>query len=145
METNLYEIRKNKTNFVSEAILSSADANKFIRQFYSDDIGVYESFFIMMLNNAAKCIGYAKISQGGIVGTVVDVRIVAKYAIDSLATRIILAHNHPSGNLTPSIQDKTITTKISEALNLFDIKVTDHLILAEDLDKYYSFADNNLI
>lgn len=145
MEVNLYELKKNKTDFISETIVSSRDANKFIRQFYSDDIGIYESFFMMMLNNAGKCIGYAKISQGGIVGTVVDIRIIAKYAIDSLATRIILAHNHPSGNLQPSIQDKNVTSKVKDALNLFDIIVTDHIILAEGDDNFYSFADNCLL
>ena len=92
-----------------------------------------------MLNQANKTIGYAKISQGGIAGTVVDVRIIAKYAVESLAVSVILAHNHPSGNLKPSEADLIITKKIKEGLKILDIKVFDHIILSAD--NYYSFED----
>lgn len=136
----LYELRKNQTDFPKTKIVSSTSSSEFIRQFYSDDIEIYESFFLLLLNNQNQTLGYAKISQGGIVGTIVDVRIVAKYVIDSLATGIILAHNHPSGNLNPSKQDIDITKKIKEAMKLFDVSVLDHIILTSD--SYYSFADN---
>ncbi len=141
METIKYlELKKNKTDFPREKITCSKVASKFIRGFYNEDISIFESFFILLLDNSNHTIGYAKISQGGITGTVVDVRIVAKYAIDSLATSIILAHNHPSGTLKPSRADIAITEKLKKALQLLDVKVLEHIILTEN--SYYSFMDN---
>ena len=124
-------------------ISSSLDSQEFARKFYHDDITIYESFFLILLNNANNTTGYVKISQGGITGTIVDVRILAKYAIEALCTSVILVHNHPSGTLKPSQSDKTITIKVQDALGLFDIKVLDHIILTEHL--YFSFADENLL
>lgn len=143
MNTKLYELKKNKTEFKNIKITNSQDSANFIRQFYSDDIGIFESFFILMLNRSNTTIGYAKISQGGTCGTVVDIKIVAKYAVDSLANSVILAHNHPSGSLTPSAQDLEITSKIKQGLSLLEIQVLDHIILTED--NYYSFADEGRI
>lgn len=143
METYLYSIKKNQSEFPRQKITSSKGAEQFIRQFYGDDIEIYESFFILLLNQANNTIGYAKISQGGICGTVVDVKIIAKYVVDSLAQGVILAHNHPSGNLTPSSADEHITKNIKDALKYFDCKVLDHIILTAD--NYFSFQDNGLI
>jgi DNA repair protein RadC len=97
-----YELKKNATEFARVKITNSKDAADFIRKFYLDDIGIFESFFILLLDQSNTTIGYAKISQGGVASTVVDSRIVAKYAIESLSTAVILAHNHPSGNLNAS-------------------------------------------
>lgn len=130
--TPLYELRKLQTDFPKVKIDCPSKAADFIRQFYGDDIEIYESFFILLLNQANQTIGYAKISQGGITGTMVDLRIVAKYAVDALATSVILAHNHPSGNLKPSQQDITMTKKAMEGLRLLDIGVFDHVILTAD-------------
>ena len=140
---NQYSIKKDNTEFEKIQITNSEDSAKFIRQFYHDDIGIYESFFILLLNRANKTVGYAKISQGGVTGTVVDVKIICKYVIDSLASSVILAHNHPSGNLQPSEADRTITRKIRQALQFFDTKVLDHIILTED--SHYSFGENDLL
>ena len=137
------ELKRIQEDFPKMKITSSEDAYKYIKQFYSDDISIYESFFILLLNKSNTTIGYAKISQGGICGTVVDVRIIAKYAIESLSSSIILAHNHPSENIMPSDADKHITTKIKNTLNIFDVNVFDHIILTEN--NYFSFADNYLI
>jgi DNA repair protein RadC len=93
-----------------------------------------------MLDQSNHTIGFAKISQGGVSATVVDTRIVAKFAIDSLASGIILAHNHPSGNLKPSGADEKITDKIKSGLAYFDIQVLDHIIVTED--GYTSFSDS---
>jgi DNA repair protein RadC len=139
----LFELKKIQTEFPSVKITSPDEAADFIRQFYFDDIEIFESFFILLLNQANKTIGYAKISQGGIAGTVVDIRIIAKYAIESLASSVILAHNHPSGNLKPSQSDLDITQKIKAGLKILDIKVFDHLILTAD--SFYSFESNNEI
>jgi len=139
----LYELKKIQSEFPKTKIRSSADSAEFIRQFYSDDIDIFESSFILLLNRANNTIGYAKISQGGITGTVVDPRLVAKYAVESLATAVILAHNHPSGNTEPSIADKEITNKIKNGLKLLDVNLLDHLILTNE--SYYSLADNGEI
>jgi DNA repair protein RadC len=96
-----------------------------------------------MLNQANETIAYAKISQGGIAGTIVDVKIIAKYALDCLSPAIILAHNHPSGNPTPSRADINITKKIKEGLKLLDIAVLDHLVLFND--SYTSMADEGFM
>ncbi len=143
METYLYSIKKNQSEFPRQKISSSKDAEQFIRQFYGDDLQVYESFFLLLLNQANETVGYAKISQGGIAGTVVDVKIIAKYVVDTLSQAVVLAHNHPSGNIRPSQADENMTTRIKATLNLFDCKVLDHIILTAD--NYFSFQDNGLI
>ena len=139
----LFELKKIQTQFENKQLTTSLDGFNFIKNFYGDDIEIFESFFLLLLNRANKTIGYAKISQGGITGTVVDVRIIAKYAIESLSCGVILAHNHPSGNTNPSQQDIDLTKKIRESLIIFDITVLDHLIITSD--KYYSFADEGKI
>jgi DNA repair protein RadC len=141
--TTLYELRKNQTDFPKIKIEDSTDAAEFIKQFYQGDIEIYESFFLLLLNINNQTIGYAKISQGGVASTVVDVKIIAKYVVDSLATGIILAHNHPSGNLNPSSSDISITSKVKEAMKLFDVQVVDHIIVTAD--SFYSFANNGLM
>jgi DNA repair protein RadC len=141
--TTLYELRKNQTDFPKMKIKDANDSSEFIKQFYQGDIEIYESFFLLLLNNANQTIGYAKISQGGVTSTVVDVKIIAKYVVDSLATNIILAHNHPSGNLNPSTADINITAKIKEAMKFFDVTVLDHIILTAD--SFYSFSNNDLM
>ena len=138
-----YKLTKVKSDFQRVLITSSEDGANFIRQFYSDDIGIFESSFILLLDRSNHTIGYAKISQGGIVGTVVDVRLIAKYAIASLASSVILAHNHPSGNLKPSESDEKITQQVLQGLKLLEVKLLDHVILTET--NYYSFADNGKI
>lgn len=143
--TNLFELKKVQTNFPNVKITGSDDAQKFIRQFYGDDIGIFESMFILLLNQANITVGYAKISQGGIASTTVDVRLIAKYAVESLCSGIILAHNHPSGNLGASQCDRLITDKTTEALKLFDIKVLDHIIIVPDENSYYSFGDEGML
>lgn len=140
MTTNLYTLRKLQTSFPSKMITSSVNATEFIRQFFSDDIEIFESMFMLMLNNSNTTIGFAKISQGGVTGTVADVRIIAKYAVDTLATGVILCHNHPSGTLTPSHADKRTTKRVKEALEILDIKLLDHIIITAD--SYHSMADN---
>jgi DNA repair protein RadC len=103
----------------------------------------HEEFWILFLNRSNKVINKMKLSQGGISGTVTDVRIVMKTAIEYLASGIIVCHNHPSGNLKPSESDSKITQKIKEAGNLMDIQLLDHLIISDK--DYYSFADNGLL
>jgi DNA repair protein RadC len=136
-------LKHTKTDFPKARILSSQDSYNFIRQFYGDDIVLYESVFLLLLNRNNGTIGYVKISQGGVAGTVVDKLLVAKYAVESMSQAVILCHNHPSGNTRPSEQDKTLTRGVVEALKLFDIKTLDHLIITED--SYFSFTDEGLL
>lgn len=135
-----YKLAKVKSDFQRVKITSSSESADYIRNFYSDDIGIFESCFILLLDRSNHTIGYAKISQGGIAGTVVDIRLIAKYAIDSLASSVILAHNHPSGNLRPSEGDKKITKQALEGLKLLNVELLDHVILTES--SHYSFADS---
>lgn len=93
--------------------------------------------------NSNKVLHKAQLSKGGITGTLVDVRIVMKQALELGAVAIILAHNHPSGTLRPSAADKQITQKIKIASETLDIKVLDHLIITQK--SYYSFADENML
>ncbi len=141
-KTTRFGLTKTQSDIENVKIQSSKDAYNYIKQFYLDDVDIYESFFIAILDRSNSTVGYAKISQGGIVGTVVDVKIIAKYCIDSLASSVILAHNHPSGNRNPSKADENITHKISNALKLIDVQVLDHLIITRD--GYFSFADEGI-
>ena len=129
--------------FEAVKIANSGMSADFIRQFYLDDLEIFESFFIVLLNRQNMTIGWAKISQGGVAGTVVDPIVVAKYAVDTLASSVILAHNHPSGNRTPSPQDKDLTKRITKGLELFGIRVLDHIILTKD--SYLSMQDEGLM
>lgn len=134
-------LKKDPTNFERVKITSSKSAADYIRQFYGDDIEIFESFFVLLLNRQNETIGYAKISQGGVTGTYVDAKIILKYVVDTLASGVIIAHNHPSGGTTPSVQDDNVTTKIKSAIELVDSSLLDHVILTRD--NYYSYADNS--
>ena len=136
----LITLKKTKSDFPCAKIVTSSDANVFIRNFYSDDIGIFESFFILLLNRNNNTIGYAKISQGGIVGTVIDATIIAKYCVEALATSVILAHNHPSGEPAPSDEDKELTKALVASGNMLGIPVNDHIIIGQG--RYYSFKES---
>ena len=103
----------------------------------------HEEFWIIYVNNSNKVIQKNQLSKGGITGTLVDVRLVLKNALEVGATGLILAHNHPSGTLKPSEADKQITQKLKGAAKSLDIKVLDHLIITEKA--YFSFADDSLL
>lgn len=102
----------------------------------------HEEFWVLYLNNANKVLSKSQQGKGGITGTIVDVRLVFKTALEIGATSIILCHNHPSGGLVPSEADIKITNKIKVAGQNLDIHVLDHLIVAEN--GYYSFADEGI-
>ena len=138
-----YTLKKNETDFKKVKITTSKDAETYLRQFYFDDLEIYESFFILLLNRQNIVEGYAKISQGGTAGTVVDVKIICKYAVDSLASSVILCHNHPSGSLRTSTADLETTKKVKQALTYHDVSVIDHIILTKD--EFYSFADEGCL
>ena len=138
-----YKLRATKQDFNRAKITKSKDAADYARQFYFDDLMIYESVFVLMLNRRNNTCGYAKISQGGISGSVVDIRLILQYAIENLASGIILVHNHPSGNMQASSEDISISKKLKEAARYMDIGLLDSIIIGEDA--HYSLADEGLI
>jgi len=103
----------------------------------------HEEFWIIYLNNSNKVIEQFQISKGGITGTLVDIRITLKKALELGAVSLILSHNHPSGNLKASEADKQLTRKLKTAAESLDIKVLDHIIVTEK--SYLSFADEGML
>jgi len=124
-----------------KTVVSSKDAFEYFQSIIGD-LTFEESHFIT-LNNASKVIAHHKTSQGGMAGTVMDPRLILKQALLDGASKIILAHNHPSGNLKPSEADIAITKKIKESAKLMDIILLDHLIITQK--SFFSFADEGLI
>lgn len=103
----------------------------------------HEEFWVLFLNRQNKVTDRQKLSEGGITGTVIDVRRVLKRALEKHATSIIIAHNHPSGNLDASEADRKITRQLKEASTVMEIPLLDHLIITQT--GYYSFADEGIL
>lgn len=126
--------------------VSVSNADKvadYARSIYETDLELQECFYCIFANVALKTTGYALIGMGGTSTCAVDIKLVAKYAANSLAENCILVHNHPSGNLNPSESDKRLTKKIKKALEYLDIRVVDHVILTKY--SHFSFAQEGLI
>ena len=122
-------------------VVTSSDAAQIFKPLLADLPN--EEFWVLLLNRNNLYIDKLMVSQGGLTGTIIDVRVILRMALENKACSIILCHNHPSGNLTPSEADKDITKKISEAGRQMDIPVLDHLIIGND--SYFSFADKGMI
>jgi len=103
----------------------------------------HEEFWILYLNNANKVLHSSQLSKGGLTGTLVDVRIVMRQALEVGAVALVLAHNHPSGTLRPSEEDRKVTQKLKRASEALDVKVLDHLIITQK--DYFSFADDGIL
>jgi len=126
-------------------VASSRDAYEILMQNWDENtIDYYEEFKILLLNRANSVFGILPVSKGGVSGTVTDVRIILQAALKANASGLIICHNHPSGNQSPSESDSRITLKIKEAGNIMDIQLLDHLIITSE-DSYYSFADNGCL
>ena len=134
-----FELARRKKNEILERvkITSASDVFNEISPYVSDLN--HEEFWVLYLNRANIILRKNRISSGGVSGTVVDQKIILKKALLYLASSIVLVHNHPSGNLNPSIQDKKVTKKMKLACELLEINLLDHLIIAGN--SYYSFAD----
>jgi DNA repair protein RadC len=145
METNI-QIREVQVSYqplrgTLFQVRSSQLAYDYISRVYDEaTIGLYEEFMVLLLNRANRVLGCLKLSKGGLTGTVVDLRILYGTALKAMASGIIIAHNHPSGNLKPSDADRELTSQIKQAGKLLDITLIDHLILGTEGD-YASFAD----
>lgn len=134
--------RRNQSGALKmQQITSSRDAANFLQPVMGDLS--HEEFWVLHLNRHNKIIHYERISQGGLTGTVIDVRVILKKALEKLATSIIIAHNHPSGNLQASDSDRKITRQLREAAKLMEIPLLDHLIITQT--GYYSFADEGIL
>ncbi|MDR1054683.1 MAG: DNA repair protein RadC [Prevotellaceae bacterium] len=103
----------------------------------------HEEFWVLLTNRSGKLIERIKISQGGVIGVSVDIRMVVKSAIEQLASGVIAVHNHPSGNCRPSNDDIKLTEKLKSALALFNISLLDHIIVTDN--KWFSFADEGIL
>ena len=136
--------KTNGNKIESGQIKESLDIVNFLRKtFNKETIEVNETFIAMFLNRHNDIIGWTMVSSGGVSATIVDTRMIMKVAIDCMASNIVLAHNHPSGNTKPSEPDKQITKKIQTAAKYFDMEVLDHIIITAD--SHYSFANEGLI
>lgn len=142
MNVKLFEIKKNKTDIPSMVINGPQDCYNFVRNLFGDEMYVYESCYAVFVNRSNCTVGYTKLSQGGINATVIDNRMICKYAVDTLCSGVILVHNHPSGNPIPSKNDVEVTGALKNCLNMFDIFLMDHIIIAEK--SYYSFNDEDV-
>lgn len=133
--------RKETEGIEKSKVSSSKDAYNYMYEILSDL--QHEEFWVLFLNQANLIIKKERISAGGVTGTVVDARMIFKMGVEQLACGIILLHNHPSGNKTPSESDKRLTHKLKEAGKLLDVPVLDHIIFTDN--SYFSFADEGLI
>ena len=133
--------RKNAEVFLKKKITCSKDAADFFSPLLGDLN--HEEFWVMLLDRGNKITDHFKISQGGISGTVIDVRIILKNALEKLAVSLILCHNHPSGTMEASDADLKITRKIKQSAEVMDISVLDHIIIGQN--RYLSLADEGLL
>jgi DNA repair protein RadC len=132
---------RKKSDALKIKVRTSKDSYDFFKQVWDEDtLEFCESSIVVYLNRANNTIGWMKVSQGGITGTVIDPKIVLAGALKCGAVAMIIAHNHPSGNLKPSQADIDLTRKLKAACSILDMTLLDHVILAED--GYYSFSDN---
>jgi DNA repair protein RadC len=125
-------------------ITTSADCYQVLLHYWNEDkIDLLEEFKVLLLNRANRVLQIFPVSQGGMTGTVADPRLILAAALKVGAVNVVLCHNHPSGNLKPSLADEQLTGKIRMAAQYFDIKVLDHIIITSE--SYYSFADEGLL
>ena len=135
-----------KRRNISEVIeRKQIKSSKDIFEIFGQKLGdlPYEEFWLMILNRANKIIELKKISAGGVSGTVTDIKIILKAAIEKTASGIIVCHNHPSGNIKPSSADINLTKKLKSACELVDISFLDHVIVS--YNHFYSFADEGVV
>ena len=138
LELGIRRDAEEKKKFIIKGAKDVADYLKADLQYLQQEV-----FVVLFLNKGNRILHHEIVSRGGFSGTVVDVRVILKTALEHNALHIVLCHNHPSGNLKPSVADTGITQRIREAAKYFDILVLDHIIVSTE--GYFSFADNGLI
>ncbi len=145
MEKFLPEIKLSYTkgSFIDreKSITCSTDSYSVIKNLFdADTIELFESVIILYLDNSLKPIGFIRHSTGSTNSSCIDKKLIISSALLSNASAFIIAHNHPSGNLIPSYQDKTVMEDLKKAATFFDIRLIDSLILSNE--RYYSMMDN---
>jgi DNA repair protein RadC len=149
---NLMTVREVRLKYIPDSgilkrkkIASAHDACMQLLEGYDKDtIGMQEQFVVLLMNRANKPLGIYKASTGGITGTMVDVRLIMVAALKSLATGIIISHNHPSGAQIPSSQDIELTKQIKDACKIMSIALLDHIIITPHHD-FFSFANEGVL
>lgn len=133
------------TEFVrpSSKVTGADDVYKLLQPVFQDFVEHHEEFWIVLLNRANKVLGVSQIGKGGLAGTVADPKIIFQCALKANACSIIIAHNHPSGQLNPSQADISLTAKIKEAGKMLDLPLLDHLIMTAET--FYSFQNEGLL
>lgn len=143
-----YVLKYQKSGMLNDIVVDAQGAAtpegfaKVLRSIYEmneSDVAVKEFCFCLLLNRNLKPLGYIKVSEGGLTATIIDVRLIVKAALDLNADAVILCHNHPSGNPHPGSADIKETERLKKACDVFNIRLTDHLILTTD--EVYSFAN----
>lgn len=152
MRTNLFnaqlaEIKVSYSHKIKpselKALTSSRDAYENLLSIWDDQLEHIECFYLLLLSRSNRILGYYQLSKGGISGTVADPKCIFQVALKCNASALILAHNHPSGNLKPSEMDIRLTRKLVEVGKLLELPILDHLILTPEA--YFSFADDGLM
>lgn len=147
METIIDEIKISYTSISYNERIKIFDSTKAYNSFKDswniETIELFEEFKIILLNHASEALGMYTVSKGGISSTVVEIRHILFVALKTNSTGIILAHNHPSGNLKPSSSDLKLTERMNEACKVMDLNLMDHLILSKQ--GYFSFKDEGYL
>ena len=140
------EIMVSYTPSIKEVIkiTSSSEVERLVRKYWNKDtLELYEEVKVVYLNKANNVLGIYDLSKGGISSSIVDIKIILSIALKSIASGIILVHNHPSGNTSPSKSDLDITKKLKLACGMLDIQLLDHIIITKDT--YISFVDDGIL
>lgn len=139
----------NRVNLNPKGILnSSIKINEFLKTYLDkigEDITLQEKFFALFFDVSMSCIGVLKVTEGGIDAVLVDARLIYSTAVTTGAKTVVIAHNHPSGNMKASVADIELTNKIKKGLNTLDVKLIDHIIINPIGTQYFSFCDEGLI
>ncbi len=140
-----YKRRTDKKLSELPSITTSKQVKDFFDKVFNDDFYEQEKFYVLYMNNAGKVYGLKRIGEGSIRGVAVDISMIIRHALLFGATRLVLCHNHPSGNSKPSIQDVNITNQIKSACTYHELTLNDHVIYCGKKDDHYSFADEGLL
>lgn len=129
-----------ETPYKRVQVASAKDVADYVRPFISETLMAFETFMVIGLNKANNTVGWGIVAQGCVDRVMVDMKIIMKMALDMCCSNIILCHNHPSGTLQPSAEDRALTRRVASACELVDLRLLDHVIITNN--NYYSFADH---
>ena len=135
---------KVKSDIPRARFKQSNEVAEYSRALYDQEIEIIERVYAIFLSRNNETIGYYEVSKGGTVGSTIDIKIIAKIAVDLLSSSVIFVHNHPSGNLKASSSDISVTNRLKLALSFFDITLLEHIILGNE-NQYLSFADEGFL